>query len=152
MAEEWLIDGYNLLYETDRARKKSASDRARMLSRLAEFAAAGERVVTVVLDGHGDAAELNSYKSARFEAIYSQKVTADACIERTLFERPNRSKVTVVTADRAITDVARGMGGRVMKPVEFLRLLKDEDKAGQDRIFQDRVRGHGFNRPFGDKL
>lgn len=166
MAEEWLIDGYNLLYERARSprsgtnpsrsaadsRRKSASERSDLLARLASFAAAGDRAVTVVLDGKGNAAELETYRTARFEVVYSQKVSADSCIERRLFERPNRIGVTVVTADRAITDVARGMGGRVMKPLEFLRLLKDEDKAGEERLFRDRVRGHGFNRPFGDKL
>lgn len=153
MAEEWLVDGYNLLH-THLSSKPSGkrSSREDLLAQLADFASFQGRVMLVVLDGQGDEAELDIHRTRLFGVVYSQKVSADACIERLLYARRGQAVFTVVTNDRAISNIARGAGALVMGAQAFLALMKDSKKDRSDNLHKRSVRSHGFNRPFEDKL
>ncbi len=157
MSEEWLIDGYNLLHDlAGRRRGRSGAlplaEKGALFAALAGFAASGSRRVTVVLDGVGRDAEFGAYRTAVFEVVHSQKVSADTYIERRIAEQKDRSRIVVVTRDRAIVTFARGAGARVTDPGELLDLLKAEDRAHDETLFKHRIAGHGFNRPFDRKL
>ena len=153
MAEEWLVDGYNLLHASpsDKA-GKSLKTRENLLAQLADFTAIQGKPMKVVLDGRGDPAELDIHRTALFHVVYSQKVTADACIERLLYEFKGQIHFTVVTNDRAITQIARGCGAAVMGCGEFLEKMKESKKDRSDTLHKDKLRSHGFNRPFEGKL
>jgi hypothetical protein len=60
--------------------------------------------------------------------------------------------MTVVTNDRAISDIARGGGSRVLSVSGLMELLQETKRQNADILFDEKVRSHGFNRPFEKKL
>ena len=118
----------------------------------AEFASFKNVSVLLVLDGAGDPAELGAYRTSCFEVVYSQKVPADAYIEKHLYENRDKQRLVVVTDDRAITNIARGCGASVLGTSTFAELLKECKKEGSDLLQKEKSREHGFHRPFEDKL
>lgn len=118
---------------------------------LANFAEGRGCKVLMVLDGTGPAQELEVYKTKYFEVCYSQSVSADSVIERHLYQNKGSSFV-VVTGDRAVTQMARGSGARVMTPEDFSQLLEEFQKERKDLLWKRETDAREFNRPFGDKL
>ena len=106
----------------------------------------------VVMDGYGDPAELDIHNTRLFRVVYSQKVSADACIERLLYERRSATRFTLVTDDRAIANMARGGGASVIGTGAFMEMMKESRKESSETLDKNKLRSHGFNRPFGDKL
>ena len=152
MSEQWLIDGYNLLHSLNSLGSFKTLSREGLLSMVAGFASFQKTDVLLVLDGIGSEAELASYATAHFKAVFSQKDPADTYIERYLFEYRTRRALVVVTDDRAIANIGRGGGARVLSTSVYAKILKDTMKENQDLLRKEEDRGHGFNRPFGDKL
>lgn len=148
MREEWLIDGYNLL----RADPKPKTP-LQLINRLHGFASAQkDRGVLIVFDGKVPKDQWESLGSTQLSIESSGNLTADSVIERRLCENKGRFQFTVVTRDRAVVHMAHGSGARVMDPKEFNLLLDETEKANKDVLFDQKVRGHGFHRPFHDKL
>ena len=147
LSEYWLIDGYNVLHESRGGAKKRPS-RELLFSRLAGFASSGPRQVLVVLDGVGPDEEWIACRTPNFSVVYSQKVTADSHIERILCAEKGRFNFMVVTRDRAVIEMSRGSGARVMSPEDLLSLIGDAGKEGDETLLKERIRAHGFNRPF----
>ena len=149
MFEEWLIDGYNLLRDVSSQKGIAKLSREMLFGLLADFAAQGQRKVLMVLDGCGNDDEFEAYRTKAFNIIYSQSVTADSVIEKTLYEKKGLGHFMVVTKDRAITQIARGLGSRVTEPEEFMALLKAQTKENDQILFNEKIRSREFNRPFG---
>jgi predicted RNA-binding protein with PIN domain len=148
-----LIDGYNLLHDLQNQKdKKRRLSRESLLACVASFAASRNTPVHFVMDGVGSPQELESFNTRLFTACYSQKVSADTYIEKYLYDKKGRAAIIVVTHDRAISNMARGAGARVMSPTEFAELLQNTEKDRSDILFQQKVKSHGFNRPFDGKL
>ncbi|OIO39579.1 MAG: hypothetical protein AUJ72_00400 [Candidatus Omnitrophica bacterium CG1_02_46_14] len=154
MLEEWLIDGYNLLHSlTPLSKKEKDVSREILISRLVSFASCGERKVLMVLDGQGNGQELEPYQTKNFKAIYSQTLTADSVIERVLFEKKGTAvPIWVVTKDRAVCLMARGLGARVMAPDEFIKLVGSNKRENDQILFREKIKARGFFRPFDEKL
>ena len=164
MKEEWLIDAYNLLYELSSSKKslhefsdvKPASGQrlsiADLCSVLAGFAAFKKQKVWAVLDGVGSPQELTVHRTHFFDAVYSQKVSADHYIEKYIYQNKAAVAFVVVTNDRTISQIARGGGARVLKNSLFLEMLKEARCAGRAMLDKEEARTHGFNRPFDKKL
>ena len=153
MAEQWLIDGYNLLHALQsRTPKKSPLSREQLLALVAEFASFKKIRTLLVLDGVGEEGELSACRTTYFEAIFSQKVSADACIEKYLFQHRRTQTLVVVTDDRAVSNMSRGSGARVLSTSMFAELLKESRKEESDILSKKKSREHGFHRPFEDKL
>ena len=154
MPEEWLIDGYNLLHDlrARRPQKNLVLSREHLFDLLASFAASERSRVWMVLDGKGSDDEFSSHRTKFFSVCYSQAVSADTYIERYLYEYKDKVKLLVVTKDGAIARIARGSGARVWSPKEFMEHLEGARGENSDVLFKGRVKGHGFNRPFHDKL
>jgi predicted RNA-binding protein with PIN domain len=148
MLEEWLIDGYNLIRDVIPQSGPLQISREVFFGKLAGFASSAERKVLVVLDGTGTDDEFEVYRTKSFNIIYSQSVTADSVIEKILFEQKGLITFTVVTKDGALARMARGSGSRVISPADFMKLLKDSQNENSQHLFQEKVRSHGFNRPF----
>ena len=106
MPEEWLIDGFNLLYRF-KNRQLSA-----LFGLVADFAASKHCIALVVLDGKGNEEEYAAFQTPSLQIRYSREVSADAVIERRLCEKKGQAVFVVVTGDRAITQMARGSGDR----------------------------------------
>ena len=152
MLEEWLVDGYNLLHACASEASRRKVSRETLLSELAGFAASKAQRMLVVLDGSGDPAEWQAHHSEFLRVVYSQKVSADAYLERHLFEHRGKANFTVVTNDRAITNIARGGGARVLGTETFLEMIRETRKESSETLQKNKARSHGFNRPFDDKL
>lgn len=152
MSEEWLVDGYNLLHACTPGRPSRKNTRETLLADLAGFAALKGQHMLVVLDGTGVDSELNVHHTQFLRVVYSQKVSADAYLERQLFERRTQAQFTVVTNDRAISNIARGAGARVMGTEAFLDAMKGSLKESSETLHKNKAQSHGFNRPFDDKL
>ncbi len=152
MPEEWLIDGYNVLHSGKVAGHIGSSDPlAWLLGRAAEFASSAKHLVLLVLDGFGSEEQQFS-KNKFFRVLYSKKKSADTYIESYLFKNRSRARMTVVTNDRAVSDIARGGGARVLSAAAFMELLEETKRQNTDILFHEKVRSHGFNRPFDKKL
>ena len=159
MPEEWLIDGFNLLYflrdRQPHKRKKvplQGEDRTALFGLLADFASSRKCRVWMVLDGKGDDVEFTAFQTPWFQICYSQAVSADAVIEKYLCEKKGRAMFSVVTGDRAVAQMARGSGARVLDAESFFSMLKDIQKENTDILFKRSVESHGFHRPFEGKL
>ena len=153
MSEQWLIDGYNLLHALRPADSpKTRLSREKLFALTAEFASFKKVRTLLILDGAGEPAQLEAYRTDHFEAVFSQKVSADAYIEKYLYEQRGKVRMTVVTNDRAIANIARGGGASVLSTLQFLELLKECRAESGDVLRKEKLRGHRFNRPFEDKL
>ena len=106
----------------------------------------------LVLDGKGEFAELDIHHTPLFRVVYSQKVSADTYIEKVLFDRRSEARFTVVTDDRAISNIARGSGALVLGTGPFIEMMKESKKEGAESMDKGKIRSHGFHRPFEDKL
>ena len=148
-----MIDGYNLLHALNsKASPKTSLSREQLMALLAEFASFKKTHTLLVLDGVGEEGELRAYRTEYFEAVYSQKVSADACIEKYLFQHRETHALVVVTDDRAVSNIGRGGGARVLSTSIFTEMLKECKKEEEDVLFKKKSREHGFHRPFEDKL
>ena len=153
MAEQWLIDGYNLLHALKSfASPKIPLSREQLFGLLVEFASFKKIQTLLVLDGAGDEGELRAYRTDFFEAVYSHAVSADACIEKYLFQHRQTKSLVVVTDDRAVSNMGRGGGARVLSTSTFAEMLKECKKEEADVLNKKKAREHGFHRPFEDKL
>ena len=153
MAEQWLIDGYNLLHAyQSHLSSKTALPREKMFALAADFASFKKFRTLLVLDGAGDEGQLKAYGTAYLEVVFSQKVSADAYIEKYLYDHRDRGRLMVVTNDRAITNIARGSGAGVLSTSQFFDLVAECRKEADEFLQKERSRGHRFHRPFEDKL
>jgi predicted RNA-binding protein with PIN domain len=143
--EKWLIDGCNLLHSLKLGQ-------AEFFAKVADFAAAERRKVLVVLDGSGNDEELETYRTALFRVVYCNAPSADAYLERTLCENKGRENFIVVTRDRAILQMARGMGARTMEPSHWEERWREVCKERKDILFRHEAKAHRFHRPFEGKL
>ncbi|GEM_PF-1185093 len=153
MLEEWLIDGYNLLHSAaPQGNRKQGLSREALFEFLASFASSEQRKVLMILDGQGDDREFGAHQTKNFAIIYSQTLSADSVIERILCEKKGAALFMVVTKDRAVCQMARGLGARVMEPEKFMALLSAGRKENDRILFSEKVKSHGFSRPFEEKL
>lgn len=152
MLEEWLIDGYNLLHGVRSKKKSGTLSREILFELLAGFASQDNRKVLMILDGYGNDDELEPYRTKSFAIQYSKTMTADSVIEKMLYDKKGSGSFIVVTKDRAVTQIARGLGSRVIEPAEFMKLMKASVQESDSILFKEKVKSHGFNRPFDKKL
>lgn len=152
MPDVWLIDGYNLLHSLGSPGKKGRGlTRESLAAKLAGFAETEGCELILVLDGQGPQDELLSHRTRYFNVVYSSKVSADTFIEKALYDRKNE-RLHVVTQDTAIRRMARGCGAAVYDSGEFMERLNARSVENDDKLFKEKVRAHGFNRPFDGKL
>jgi len=153
MVEQWLIDGYNLLHALQsQSPQRSPLSREKLFSLSAEFASSKKVHTLLVLDGAGDEAEFGPYRTDHLDVVFSQKVPADTYIEKYVYEHRDQRQMVVVTDDRAISNIARGSGARVLSTKLFSQILEECRKERTDLSQKETSRGHGFHRPFDDKL
>lgn len=151
--EIWLIDGYNLLHDIQPAKQGKKPSKEGLFDLLADFASAGDhRQVLLILDGKGSDAEHDARKTVSFSVAYSQDVSADAYIEKYLYDHRATARLFVVTNDRAITLLARGGGASVFSTAIFRERVGEVKKDTAERLQKDDARTHGFHRPLDNQL
>ena len=112
------------------AMKKRADEdieRARdaLIERVVRFCGATGDHARIVFDGRGRQAEAQQAFGG-VEVLYSSgKGSADAVIERAVYELKDRQAGVVVTADRGIRDLCGGIGAVLVRPDAFLAMLTE---------------------------
>jgi len=134
MATTYFVDGYNVIHHSTRLRPLAAENfelaREALIEHVGRFCVATGHTVKIVFDGRGRRAEngppVRGVKG--LEVVYSPgHQSADALIERTVYHTPNRRNVIVVSGDRGIRDLCRGLSALVMDPDTFLDTIGETE-------------------------
>ena len=142
MAELHLVDGYNVLHKCRKLKGLSYHDletaREALIDRLAHFCVQTGTRVTIVFDGQGPQVAQNVAHNrgvGTLEVLFSpEQLTADAVIERMVYEAPRKLDIIVVTNDRGVRDLCRGMGALVMDAQHFLTSVQESRQETSDRL------------------
>ena len=144
MALHYLIDGYNLLHVAPQIkgmlRHNLEAAREALIEQAAQFAAVSRHPVTLVFDGRGGhyAARHTHPSAPSLEIVYSpERHSADTVIERLVYESPARSDLVVVTGDRGLRDLVRGLGAFSMQPESFLTTVWETRNRTSDQVEHD---------------
>lgn len=113
-----LIDGYNLLHQV-----KPRIRPERLAERLADYAQARRVRIEVIFDGGGSGMPHSEWLTVRYAP------DADAEIIARIEQQLDRTAVTVISSDRAITDAARARKLKVIEASEFARELEEAPPA-----------------------
>lgn len=138
----YLIDGYNLLFRTQKGRGSLEKRRQLMIQELNACACLWNLYITLVFDGAeaGNTHFTRSHYDA-LELIYTPKnQTADQYMIHAVSESAGPEKITIVTNDRDLAQHCRLFGAKKMGIDEFLSLLvkkkmKKKTKASAPRNF-----------------
>lgn len=133
MSETLLVDGYNVLHHSGKLQRLLRQDmetaREALIDKVAHFCIQTGKKVVLVFDGRGlqVAQKVEHYRAVpALEVIYSPgHLTADAVIERMVYQMPRKMEVVVVTSDRGVRDLCRGMGALVMDAKNFLQSVQE---------------------------
>jgi predicted RNA-binding protein with PIN domain len=133
MHYEWLIiDGYNLLHQTEELARQLRTDiqgaRHRLVRLAEETAHNMARQTTVVFDGReagNDAALSSKYLEVFFSPA---NLSADSVIERLVCKSPTPGKIMVVTSDHAEHDTVSSAGAHTMSSEEFMERCNADAK------------------------
>jgi predicted RNA-binding protein with PIN domain len=130
----FLIDGYNLLFRLQESKKSLQFQRQGIIHSLQKEFKCLRLHGTIVFDGrhrHDEESGLSYHSPLIIE--YSHKgQTADQAIIEKLETAPVPSQITVVTDDRFLATMARGLKARTMELKSFILLL--EKKHAQRRL------------------
>ena len=145
MAEHYFIDGYNVLHRSTSLKQRADEDlesaREALVDRVAQYCASSGARATIVFDGQGPRQERvsNVRGAAGLDLIYAAATkSADAIIERAIYQLPHRREAIVVSGDRGITDLCIGLGALAMTPDAFLRTITDETLRIRAKVERDR--------------
>lgn len=146
----YYIDGYNVLHHSTVLRPLLKHDfetaREALVEKVGRYCIATESRALVVFDGRGRKAESvpTVPNIAGLEVTYSPgHITADALIERKIYSAENRRHLVVVTADRSLRDLCRGMGSLVMSPDNFFVAVRESVGTTRDAL----KHSHQTHRP-----
>lgn len=146
MAELHLVDGYNVLHKCrwlkGLLRQDLETAREALIDKVAHFCVQTGARVTIVFDGRGRqvSERVDHNRSVgSLEVLYSPaKLTADAVIERMVYEMPRKMEVVVVTNDRGVRDLCRGMGALVMDAGNFLNSIQESRQDTSEALKRTR--------------
>jgi len=136
VATTFYIDGYNVIYRSKTLRPLAERDfeaaRESLIDRVADMCITLGRNAIVVFDGrskHLPETVAHGRGAAGLEVIYAPSSTsADAVIERAVYLAPKKMDVVVVSGDRSLRDLCRGMGALVMDADNFLATSHEIDR------------------------
>lgn len=143
----YLIDGYNVIFHCGVLTKLAKRDldvaRDALIGDVAAFCWATDQRATLIFDG-----QCQTFPERRapaphdpVEVIFaSKRHSADALIERKVYEAKDRMGIAVVTADRGVRDLCRGLGSLVIDPELF---LQEARQAARRQLASPKSEGHG---------
>lgn len=142
MSEIHLVDGYNVIHQSQKLlhliRQDMETAREAFIDKVAHFCIQTGKHVVVVFDGRGPQIVqrvAHNRNVPSLEIMYSPgHLTADAVIERMVYQSPRKMDVVVVTSDRGVRDLCRGMGALVMDAPNFLRSIEETRSDIQETV------------------
>ena len=111
-----IVDGDNVFRAMGLIKGKNLSEVEQFLQKLERIAAERDWDVLVVFDGPE---RLLPRESGLLVVQYGKGQSADALIERSVYQEKDRARVVVVTQDLAVTNMVLGMGARAWKLQRF---------------------------------
>jgi len=134
MPSIYYIDGYNVIHHSSLLRPLAEQDfeaaREALIEKVGRFCAVTGCQAKVVFDGRGRRTEpiTPTQNFPGLEVLYSPgHQSADTIIERIVYLSSDRRSVIVVSADRGIRDLCRGLSALVMAPDNFLATIREAD-------------------------
>lgn len=132
MPQTYFIDGYNVVHFCSRLKALAGSNfeaaRDTLIERVARFCGDTGKRAKVVFDGRG----LRQDWSCPFDGVHGLQVvfspagqTADALIERMVYEASRRGDLVIVSGDRGLRELCRGMGAFTLQPDNFLATIEE---------------------------
>jgi predicted RNA-binding protein with PIN domain len=138
MVNHYYIDGYNVIHHSRELRSRLDGDlevgRQALIDLTAEFCGqTGERV-TIVFDGQSTHTDPPGPVPGvpGLHVVYAPAhLSADALIERAVYEAKDRMATVAVTSDHGIRDLCSGLGSLVMSAANFLETLRRSRSENQ---------------------
>lgn len=152
MSDLYYVDGYNVLHKSKSLRSLVRQDlesaREALLERVGQFCISTGARVIIVFDGRGRfRTEIAPHhlRVPRLEVQFApEHLTADAVIERIIYQRANRMDAIVVSNDRGLRDLCRGMGALTMEADSFLATVRQTRAEMSDHLAPKRETARGF--------
>ncbi len=151
MRSLYYIDGYNVIHHCTRLKTLARDDfeaaRETLIDRVARYCTEAGKRAKIIFDGRGRRPDLVSpfLSGPDLEVIYSPAhQTADALIEREVYEAQDRSEIVVVSSDRGIRDLCGGLGALTMRPEHFLSTIDENLQQGRSAL---ELKRHTTSRP-----
>jgi predicted RNA-binding protein with PIN domain len=151
MAGTYFIDGYNVLHTARTLRPLLDTDfeaaREALIERIALICLGGARAV-LVFDGQSKARAQHAphgRPAPGLEVVYAPAHhSADTVIERMVYQEKNRLEVCVVSNDRGLRDLCRGLGALTMEADAFLESGREQRRELKHRLGQSRKDAPAF--------
>lgn len=142
----YYIDGYNVIHQSSSIRPLLDVNfevaRDTFIDKIARFCAATGEPAKIIFDGRGRRAEPVPvpYKAPGLEIVYSPgHLTADALIERSVYQSTDRRHIVVVTGDSGIRELCQHLGALVMSPGNFLNAVREATAGTRSSLEQTRL-------------
>jgi predicted RNA-binding protein with PIN domain len=128
----YYIDGYNVIYHSSLLRPliRQSVEIARdaLIEKVEQFCSLSGERAKIFFDGRGQhaAPPTPSCHVAGLEIIFSHgDLSADAMIERMVYQSNRRRDIVVVSHDMGIRDLCRGLGAFVMGSENFIAKVRE---------------------------
>lgn len=137
MNPNYIIDGYNLIYNIPRFRNSLDSGLEHARNTLISFArgylASYKVKITIVFDGDEVGVIENPFPSARrLKVIYSKPPEkADPVIKKLIRKTTNKKSLFVVSADNDLIQFSKQHGAQSLSPEEFYHLASKHPNHNQ---------------------
>ena len=127
-----ILDGNNVFEALHLAQARDAAAAEQFLQRLETVAVSKDWEVIVVFDGHP---RFLPRETGPLIVRYApRRKTADTLIERLVYQTPDRTRVIVVTRDRAEANLVLGLGARVWNVQRLLEeIVRMQQLLGRRR-------------------
>lgn len=151
-----LIDGYNLIYAwpklKDLADTNMDSAREELIDIIQNYSGSSDAHIQLIFDGYrrpGNPGGKDGY-DYNIEVVYTKEAeTADAYIERTIYEKGKKCEIEVVTSDRLVQMAALGDGALRISSAEFCEVVESNLENMRTAL---KNQGSFRNNPFADTL
>lgn len=134
----FLIDGHNLIGQMPDVHLDDPHDEAKLVERLRRYRAHTGARITVIFDSGLPAGESADLSGNGVTVVFARPgVPADVLIIRRIRRVKNPRRLTVVTSDARVTDVARKWGADVVSSREFAAELNapwDVEASAPERL------------------
>ena len=141
MPSTYYIDGYNVIHHSSLLQPLAEQDfeaaREALIEKVGRFCSATGSTAKIVFDGRGRRIQpmepVSHYPG--LEVLYSPgHQSADTVIERIVYTSSDRRNVIVVSGDRGIRDLCRGLNALVMEPDNFLKTVRESDAETRNTV------------------
>ncbi len=131
----YLIDGHNLIGQLPDLSLTEEHDEAKLVQKLAGFAARTHKKIVVVFDA-GLPGGKSRMSTGTVEVIFAaQRTSADRVMRERLKQIPDPANWTVVSGDNEVLSAARQRRMQTLRSAEFARMLQrppEARKPGRD--------------------